>query len=151
MNIKGFFVFQANRPYSRDTMDMEMMDDSEGKVESHKKFAELLNTEGAYSPVAFVYNVDNIEKTFELTNHIDHDWTENRKNVIALNPTVGKRSTSVGDIVLDTVKEKAFLVSGCGFRELNQESIDVKRLIDETSELTKKERSHPNPSSDVNL
>lgn len=143
MSIKGYFVLHANRPYSRDTMMLEMMDKSEGKLESHQKFAELLNTEGAYSPVAFVHNVTGIEEIFGLTNHIDTSWTDNKKHIVEINPSEGKRSTSVGDIILDAKKEKVFLVSSFGFTELTHESIDPKALIEKTAELTKEDMNNP--------
>lgn len=142
MSIKGYFVFHANRPYFRDTNMLEMMDKSEGKVESHKKFVELLDTEGAYSPVAFVHGVDHIEHTFGLTNHIDSSWTDNKRNVVEINPTEGKRSTSVGDLVVDADKEKLFVVSGVGFKELKQDRIDLKALIEKTAELAKQASKH---------
>lgn len=149
MSIKGFFVLHANRPYMRDTIMLEMMDKSDGKVESHAKFAELLNTEGAYSPVAFVYNIDNIGKTFELTNHIDRSWTENTTNVTELEKGKGKRSTSVGDIVLDAENEKIFVVSSFGFTELNNNNVDAKKLIEDLAEATRSQK--PQLSQDFNI
>lgn len=149
MSIKGFFVLHANRPYMRDTIMLQMMDKSDGKVESHAKFAELLNTEGAYSPVAFVYNIDNIEKTFELTNHIDKSWTENTANVTELEKGAGKRSTSVGDIVLDAEKEKIFVVSDFGFTELNNKNVDAKKLIENVAAYAKSQKRTPH--QDLNI
>lgn len=149
MSIKGYFVLHANRPYMRDTIMLEMMDKSEGKVESHTKFAELINTEGAYSPVAFVYNIDNIGKTFELTNHIDKAWTENSENVTELLKGVGKRSTSVGDIVLDAEKETIYVVSSFGFTELNNKDVDTKKLIKNLVDMTKSQK--PKASNDLNI
>jgi len=56
---------------------------------------------------------DDKEKAFELTNHIDHDWTENE----GVTPLVSKpRSTSVGDVM--EIEGKFFIVDSCGFKEI---------------------------------
>lgn len=52
-------------------------------------------------------------ETFGLTNHIDHDWTENPE-VTALKRQV--RSTSVGDVVVDA-DGKRFRVEGSGWTQ----------------------------------
>lgn len=56
---------------------------------------------------------DDKEKAFELTNHIDHDWTENEE----VTPLVSKpRSTSVGDVM--EIDGKFFIVKSHGFKEI---------------------------------
>lgn len=49
-----------------------------------------------YEHVATV-NGNNLEVAFELTNHIDHDWTTNKGVKAHKQPC---RSTSVGDVVV---------------------------------------------------
>lgn len=52
-----------------------------------------------YDKIAFV-TAKNLGDVFKLTNHIDHDWTENDQ--VRLCPDVTRaRSTSVGDLVLN--------------------------------------------------
>ena len=55
-----------------------------------------------------------LEHVFQVTNHNDHDWTTN-KEVLSCNATV--RSTSVGDIVVDSDGKK-WIVMGCGWKEI---------------------------------
>lgn len=67
-----------------------------------------------YQLVAEVDSND-LEQVFDLTNHIDHDWTTNDK-VDEFNPMTGKRSTSVGDIF--ERDGKYYFVDNSGFGEL---------------------------------
>jgi hypothetical protein len=62
-----------------------------------------------YAMVAEV-EASNLEEVFELTNHIDHDWTTNRSVKV-----IGDkhRSTSVGDIV--EVNGHFWLCENCGW------------------------------------
>lgn len=57
-----------------------------------------------------------LNKVFELTNHIDHDWTEN-PGVTAIDPQARHRSTSVGDLICDITNSKAWVVAAVGFVE----------------------------------
>lgn len=52
----------------------------------------------------------NLDKAFELTNHIDHDWRQNA----GVTPTLGNhRSTSCGDILEKNGRK--FIVAVMGF------------------------------------
>lgn len=138
--IDGYFVLHASRDYFLETSSLEILDKSEDKIESKRKFAELLNTQGAYEPVAFVHNIQSIEQIFGLTNHIDEGWNEsieNKKYVVELNPGKGKRSTSVGDIVIDAKNNKVHLVSGLGFTELDKSTFNFKEVLDKSVSLGK--------------
>lgn len=54
-----------------------------------------------------------LDKTFELTNHIEHDWTKNKEvTPTKLNP----RSTSVGDVL--EINNKYYMVCTAGFKEV---------------------------------
>lgn len=64
---------------------------------------------GQYEKVAEV-NTDDMEKAFELTNHIDSDWTKNA-DVTPL--TTKNRSTSVGDVMV--MNGEHYLVGMLGF------------------------------------
>lgn len=69
----------------------------------------------AYALVAEVETTD-VEMAFQLTNHIDEDWT--------LNPGVRAfvqscRSTSVGDMIV-MPDDEAYLVLPIGFRRLSK-------------------------------
>jgi hypothetical protein len=80
--------------------------------------------DGMYDKVAVVSTID-LDRAFELTNHIDHDWTEN--DGVAAEPG-GMRSTSVGDILVSTDSEgikRAFAVASFGFDELAIESLVI--------------------------
>lgn len=59
-----------------------------------------------------------LDKAFELTNHIDHNWTEN-PNVTVINKGKLVRSTSVGDVLI--YGDKCCVVESEGFRELSKE------------------------------
>jgi hypothetical protein len=66
-----------------------------------------------YKHVADVVASD-VDKVFELTNHIDHNWEDNH----GVKPIqVGNRSTSVGDIVVDTDAKIKFLCESAGWSE----------------------------------
>lgn len=59
-------------------------------------------------------DTDDINKAFELTNHIDHDWREN--DGVTFVGTKDPRSSSVGDVFeKDGIK---FVVAACGFIEV---------------------------------
>ncbi len=62
-------------------------------------FAEIKPDAGLedYKLVATV-DCDDLEKVFELTNHIDGDWAMN-ENVIAYDKN--NRSTNMGDVIMD--------------------------------------------------
>lgn len=65
-----------------------------------------------YNLVAVV-DVDDLEKAFEVTNHIDHDWTKNPHIIMCCGSA---RSSSVGDVfVVDGVRH---VVASSGFRTL---------------------------------
>ena len=70
-------------------------------------------TEASFQLVAEVDSLD-LNKVFELTNHIDHDWTENSEVNLISNRT--PRSTSVGDVIV--VEDKHFLVEPVGWKEV---------------------------------
>jgi hypothetical protein len=57
-----------------------------------------------YEDVATVEAID-ADDVFNLTNHIDHDWTTNPE-VLSCNASC--RSTSVGDVIVDTENGKAW-------------------------------------------
>jgi hypothetical protein len=63
-----------------------------------------------------------LDSAYELTNNIDHAWTENEN----VRPTFkSRRSTSVGDVM--QAKGKYHVVESCGFRELTQEETSALR------------------------
>jgi len=94
-----------------------------------------------YKPVAEIEvaiqesGISMLEEVYRLSNHIDKSWYENhgvrviddmswthvkqedgsRRRVRML------RSTSVGDVVLDTDTDEAFIVAGCGFQPIKLE------------------------------
>lgn len=76
-----------------------------------------------YEPVAMVES-DNLEKVFELTNHIESNWTMNMQ-VAAVRSQL--RSTSVGDIVLVCNDEgnKYWICRSRGWEELK----DLKTIV----------------------
>lgn len=86
--------------------DFSFLEDDELRAEA-AKLTEVELTKAA--DVA----TDDLDKAYELTNNIDHAWTEN----VAVAATMkSRRSTSVGDIM---VKDgKRFMVASCGFTEL---------------------------------
>jgi len=78
---------------------------------------------GEYKLVAVVLAPD-IDKVFELTNHIDHDWREN-ENVLPSHDA--RRSTSTGDIVVefnedDPEKNTIHLCASFGWEEIKNNS-----------------------------
>ena len=69
--------------------------------------------EGEYHAVAVV-ETDNNDIAYQLTNHIDGDWTDNKQNGITALPG-SHRSTSVGDIIEDTDTGAMYVVASMGF------------------------------------
>jgi hypothetical protein len=67
-----------------------------------------------YKTVATV-ECDSLGEVFQLTNHIDHSWTEN-EGVFALMERV--RSTSVGDVVMENESGNLFVCAGCGWEQV---------------------------------
>ncbi len=73
-----------------------------------------------YAQVARVEATE-LGEVFQLTNHIDTDWTENKE--VTLTYPGGKRSTSVGDVIIeldetDNGADKLWAVMGMGFKPL---------------------------------
>jgi hypothetical protein len=54
---------------------------------------------------------ESLEEIFELTNHINHSWTQNKKVTVVTRNSV--RSTSVGDLVL--INGKYFVCEATGW------------------------------------
>ena len=70
-----------------------------------------------YEHVATV-ECEDIEHAFQVTNHITHDWTTNKEVVWKKGDGSNTRSTSVGDVIIDS-NNKAFRVRLCiGFGEI---------------------------------
>ncbi len=67
-----------------------------------------------YVKVAEVQTVD-IEDVFQLTNHIDREWTLNDE--VIWHSILPMRSTSVGDVVVDMTTQKRYFVASFGFEE----------------------------------
>ncbi len=57
-----------------------------------------------------------------LTNHFDKPWPQNN-GVQEVNPQIGKRSTSVGDVILLDDKGIYCLVASLGFKEISKEAV----------------------------
>jgi hypothetical protein len=57
---------------------------------------------------------DNLDRAFELTNHIDSPWPTN-SGVVLTGLNKDLRSTSVGDILVNHDTNEAFLVAPFGF------------------------------------
>jgi len=56
-----------------------------------------------------------LDDVYELTNHINHSWTEN----VGVKAEPGpQRSTSVGDVIQDEATGHVYLVSMFGFTEI---------------------------------
>ena len=74
-----------------------------------------------------VANVDcaELSETFELTNHIDHAWTENPECKVLSEKC---RSTSVGDLVLNFSTNRLYLCASMVWKE-------VKWMSDESDSL----------------
>jgi hypothetical protein len=66
----------------------------------------------SYTLVAIV-DTDDLNKAYELTNHIDSDWYYN-KGVTGIRRT---RSTSVGDMMI--LDNKIYIVERMGFKEIS--------------------------------
>lgn len=58
-------------------------------------------------------SINDLETAFELTNHIEHNWTHNK----GVTPLVSEpRSTSVGDVL--EIEKKFYIVAASGFEEI---------------------------------
>jgi hypothetical protein len=70
-------------------------------------------------PTGFTHVADvlttQVEAVFELTNHIDSDWTKNAEVTLLVPNRV--RSTSVGDVVVDDTGQ-AWLCAGMGWEKI---------------------------------
>jgi hypothetical protein len=68
-----------------------------------------------------VVETDEVGRVFQLTNHIDSNWTKNPE-VCPMTPAARAgqvRSTSVGDVVVEqgVGKDRRFTIDGIGLRE----------------------------------
>lgn len=130
MKLRGLVVFHANQEAFRDAMFFQ-----------HEGPDKLLNhfNEGKYNPVALLGPKHSLEDAFAKTNHIDSDWQDN-EGVREINQSSGKRSTSVGDIVLDTVNNKAYAVANVGFKELDIEKLDFDEQLGVAKNLIRRDQ-----------
>lgn len=69
---------------------------------------------------------ESLAQVFPLTNHIDHDWTEN--DGVTVVPGKRYRSTSVGDVVVDGDGVPHFC-AGIGWRKMSE--VDGKWVVEE--------------------
>ena len=60
-----------------------------------------------------------LSQVFELTNHIDHSWTDNPE--VVWHTAAPVRSTSVGDVIVSLQSGQAWLVLPFGLQELAAE------------------------------
>jgi len=60
---------------------------------------------------------DGLEHVFTVTNHINDDWTKNKEVIWKSETGANIRSTSCGDIIIDSTGKK-FYVAGIGFQEI---------------------------------
>ena len=60
-----------------------------------------------------------LSQVFELSNHIDHSWTDNPE--VVWHPAAPVRSTSVGDVIVSLQSGQAWLVLPFGLQELAAE------------------------------
>ena len=85
---------------------------------------------------------DNLDDVFQLTNHIESDWTKNKGVRATLS---GQRSSSVGDLFIDA-KGDVHLVASVGFIKMGvykdgvftPEKMKVWALLTEETEPAKK-------------
>lgn len=129
MNLKGLIVFQASIDAFRTTTFF--------KQDGPEKLIELFN-EGEFNPVALFPQDTSMDAIFERTQNIDRAWTEN-SGLREIDTTSRKRSTSVGDVIVDTVKRKAYAVSGIGFTELDAEKLALDDQIGQAKNLIQKD------------
>lgn len=108
--------------------EIKRLNGPDGGWDSEPRFREYADITGGFAKpetmlgaffsdydLVAVVDSDDLEEAWALTNHIDHDWTDNEK-VWALTKAV--RSSSVGDIFV--VKGGGFYaVAGVGFKKLN--------------------------------
>jgi len=86
-----------------------------------KRFFELMEDE-PYNPEDFnliaKVDTDDLEEAYMLTNHIDHDWTGNKKiKMFTPDSFKGNRSTSVGDVMILN-RTQMFEVATAGFNDI---------------------------------
>jgi len=118
-SLRGLVVFHANDASFRDTTFF-----TKGRED---KVIELFN-DSQYQPAAHLGSKFGLEDVFRATNHIDSAWTEN-PGVREINKDTRKRSTSVGDIVLDASERKAYVVASFGFEPLDVEKMNFDEQI----------------------
>lgn len=82
-------------------------------VQPNFGFGEKLSFPKDFVLVAKV-EAESLEEVFRLTNHIDHDW---RQNPGVMPSNVARRSTSVGDVVVE-VGGKTWECAPCGWEEI---------------------------------
>lgn len=100
--------------------EIEKLNKLEYTFQPSEEMAKELYKNELFSHIATLeLEEDNIGKilnlSYQLTNHIDDDWTKN-KEVIQLN-TKQARSSSVGDIF--EYNDKYYIVNNIGFIEAN--------------------------------
>lgn len=78
------------------------------------------NFPNGYTHVANV-ECPNIDDVFHLTNHIDMSWWYNKW----VDCIVESRSTSIGDIVINTATNEAFICAQYGWEKLKKVSKTV--------------------------
>jgi len=68
-------------------------------LEVKRQICDIPNNESHYRYVATVQS-DDLDKVYELTNHIDSDWQEGSRVTVAKGAKT--RSTSIGDVLINS-------------------------------------------------
>ena len=84
---------------TRDTFMYRLASSIYSILDAKKQMCVLPASESHYRYVATVES-DDLDKVYELTNHIDSDWQENDRVTVAKNAR--NRSTSVGDVLINS-------------------------------------------------
>jgi len=115
MSLRGLIVFHAT-PEVRQTNDADQL------------ISDF--NEGRYTPVAHLGAKFDLEDALSLTTNTDEEayWAK-KDGVRDIDIIVKKRSTSVGDVILDASSRRAYQVSDYGFVELNPESLNFDEQV----------------------
>lgn len=94
------------------------------KVYHNDKFTDYMFSKRVTGSLSLAADVDcaSLDAAYELTNNIDHAWTENEQ---IMNLGSSRRSTSVGDVLV--AKNQYYVVEDMGFRELTAEEVSALR------------------------
>jgi hypothetical protein len=142
MSPKGLLVFHSSKEAFPKTIFF-----NESRAE---QLIGLFN-DGEFTPVAILPQGATKDEANDSTQNTEKPWTI-KPGVRDIDKTVQKRSTSVGDVIVDIANREAYAVIGDGFLKLDDKRLNLDGEIGNAKNLIQKDmRREHNLGKSLNM